>query len=186
MRDCLVLLQHLGVADQVLLQEFGAPTSTPWRCCAPSVRRAGSCPTSCARTSPPSRATTSPASTARRRTGPCASPTRSTGIVERDVDRMVIDLAEPWRLLDRAAEALRPGAVLTAFVPTALQVKSHVDALRRRRTLRRRRDVRDAAALLARRTAEPASRAPHGGAHRVPDRRATSRATLAERRAVQN
>jgi tRNA (adenine57-N1/adenine58-N1)-methyltransferase len=51
------------------------------------------------------------------------------GIVERDVDRMVVDLAEPWRLLDRAAEALRPGAVLTAFVPTALQVKSHVDAL---------------------------------------------------------
>ena len=51
------------------------------------------------------------------------------GIVERDVDRMVIDLAEPWRLLDLAAEALRPGAVLVAFVPTALQVKQHVDAL---------------------------------------------------------
>src|SRR4030095_12802773 len=51
------------------------------------------------------------------------------GIDERDVDRMVVDLAEPWQLLDRAAEALRPGAVLTAFVPTALQVKSHVDAL---------------------------------------------------------
>jgi tRNA (adenine57-N1/adenine58-N1)-methyltransferase len=51
------------------------------------------------------------------------------GIVERDVDRMVVDLAEPWQLLDRAAEALRPGGVLTAFVPTALQVKSHVDAL---------------------------------------------------------
>ncbi len=51
------------------------------------------------------------------------------GIAERDVDRMVVDLAEPWRLLDRAAAALRPGAVLTAFVPTALQVKSLVDAL---------------------------------------------------------
>jgi tRNA (adenine57-N1/adenine58-N1)-methyltransferase len=50
-------------------------------------------------------------------------------IVERDADRMVVDLAEPWRLLDRAAEALRPGAVVTAFVPTALQVKEHVDAL---------------------------------------------------------
>src|SRR5262249_15420123 len=52
-----------------------------------------------------------------------------SGIAERDVDRMVVDVAEPWRLLDRAAEALRPGAVLTAFVPTALQVKSHVDGL---------------------------------------------------------
>jgi tRNA (adenine57-N1/adenine58-N1)-methyltransferase len=51
------------------------------------------------------------------------------GVVERDVDRMVVDLAEPWRLLDRAADALRPGGVLTAFVPTALQVKAHVDAL---------------------------------------------------------
>lgn len=51
------------------------------------------------------------------------------GIVEREADRMVVDLAEPWRLLDHAAEALRAGAVLSAFVPTALQVKQHVDAL---------------------------------------------------------
>ena len=51
------------------------------------------------------------------------------GIVERDVDRMVIDLAEPWTLLEQAARALRPGGVLTAFVPTALQIKQHVDAL---------------------------------------------------------
>jgi tRNA (adenine57-N1/adenine58-N1)-methyltransferase len=53
----------------------------------------------------------------------------SAGIVEREVDRMVIDLAEPWHLLDGVAQALRPGAVLTAFVPTVLQVKQHVDAL---------------------------------------------------------
>ncbi len=52
------------------------------------------------------------------------------GIEERDVDRLVVDLAEPWRLLEAAAVALRPGAVVTAFVPTALQVKQAVDALR--------------------------------------------------------
>jgi tRNA (adenine57-N1/adenine58-N1)-methyltransferase len=52
------------------------------------------------------------------------------GLVERDVDRLVIDLAEPWHLLDAAATSLRPGAVLTAFVPTALQIKETVDALR--------------------------------------------------------
>ncbi len=52
------------------------------------------------------------------------------GLEERDVDRLVIDLAEPWRLLATAAEALRPGAVLTGFVPTALQVKQLVDELR--------------------------------------------------------
>jgi tRNA (adenine57-N1/adenine58-N1)-methyltransferase len=52
------------------------------------------------------------------------------GLVERDVDRLVIDLAEPWRLLEAAAPALRPGAVVTAFVPTALQVKQTVDGFR--------------------------------------------------------
>jgi tRNA (adenine57-N1/adenine58-N1)-methyltransferase catalytic subunit len=52
------------------------------------------------------------------------------GLDERDVDRLVIDLAEPWRLLDAAALALRPGAVVTAFVPTALQVKQAVDGFR--------------------------------------------------------
>src|SRR5438132_603973 len=52
------------------------------------------------------------------------------GLEERQVDRLVVDLAEPWRLLDAAAVALRPGAVVTAFVPTALQVKQAVDGFR--------------------------------------------------------
>ena len=52
------------------------------------------------------------------------------GVAERDVDRMVIDLAEPWHLLEAAAGALRPGGVVAAFVPTALQVKELVDGLR--------------------------------------------------------
>ena len=52
------------------------------------------------------------------------------GLDERDVDRLVIDLAEPWTLLDVAAPALRAGAVVTAFLPTVLQVKQMVDALR--------------------------------------------------------
>ena len=52
------------------------------------------------------------------------------GLAERQVDRLVVDLAEPWRLLDAAAAALRPGAVVTAFVPTALQVKQAVDGFR--------------------------------------------------------
>src|SRR5213078_1665784 len=52
------------------------------------------------------------------------------GLLERDVDRLVIDLAEPWRFLPVAAPALRPGAVLTSFLPTVLQVKELVDGLR--------------------------------------------------------
>jgi tRNA (adenine57-N1/adenine58-N1)-methyltransferase catalytic subunit len=52
------------------------------------------------------------------------------GIEERDLDRMVIDLAEPWTVLPAAAEALRPGGVLIAYVPTVMQVKQFVDQAR--------------------------------------------------------
>jgi tRNA (adenine57-N1/adenine58-N1)-methyltransferase len=52
------------------------------------------------------------------------------GIDEREVDRMVIDIAEPWTVLDAAAVALRAGSVLVAYVPTALQVKQFVDEAR--------------------------------------------------------
>lgn len=51
------------------------------------------------------------------------------GIAERDVDRLVVDLAEPWRLLDVAASALRAGGVFAGYVPTALQLKHLVDGL---------------------------------------------------------
>jgi tRNA (adenine57-N1/adenine58-N1)-methyltransferase len=54
------------------------------------------------------------------------------GICERDLDRMVIDLAEPWRVLSSAATALRPGGVLIVWVPTVLQVKQFVDEARTR------------------------------------------------------
>ena len=52
------------------------------------------------------------------------------GLAERDVDALVVDLPEPWGLLAEAAQALRPGGVLACFLPTALQVKTLVDALR--------------------------------------------------------
>jgi tRNA (adenine57-N1/adenine58-N1)-methyltransferase len=52
------------------------------------------------------------------------------GFEERDVDRIIIDIAEPWQLLSTAAAALRPGGVLIGYVPTVLQVKQLVDSLR--------------------------------------------------------
>ncbi len=52
------------------------------------------------------------------------------GIEERNLDRIIIDLPEPWRLLSEAWEALRPGSVLIAYVPTVLQVKHFVDQAR--------------------------------------------------------
>jgi len=53
-----------------------------------------------------------------------------TGIDERNVDRMTVDLAEPWRLLPAAAAALRAGGLILGYVPTVLQVKQFVDGLR--------------------------------------------------------
>ena len=52
------------------------------------------------------------------------------GFEERGVDRMTVDLAEPWRLLPHAAAALRGGGLIVGYVPTVLQVKQFVDGLR--------------------------------------------------------
>lgn len=47
----------------------------------------------------------------------------------RSVDRLIIDLPEPWQVLPHAHEVLRPGGVIVGYVPTVLQVKSFVDTL---------------------------------------------------------
>lgn len=52
------------------------------------------------------------------------------GIEERDVDAVVLDLAEPWRVVGHAAAALRMGGTYVAYVPTALQLQQTVLALR--------------------------------------------------------
>ncbi len=44
------------------------------------------------------------------------------GIDDRDLDRIVLDLPEPWRVVKHALEALRPGGILLAYLPTILQV----------------------------------------------------------------
>ena len=49
---------------------------------------------------------------------------------ETDMDRIILDLPEPWRVIPAAYNALRAGGVLLAYLPTVLQVKSLVDALR--------------------------------------------------------
>jgi tRNA (adenine57-N1/adenine58-N1)-methyltransferase len=53
-----------------------------------------------------------------------------TRIEASDVDRLLIDVPEPWRVLPHAAQALRPGGVLVGYVPTVVQVKALVDELR--------------------------------------------------------
>ena len=51
------------------------------------------------------------------------------GIAESDVDRVILDLPEPWRALDAAANALHTGGILLSFLPTVLQVHELVLAL---------------------------------------------------------
>jgi len=40
------------------------------------------------------------------------------GIDERDLDRIVLDLPEPWRVVPHAADALHAGGILVAYTPT--------------------------------------------------------------------
>lgn len=52
------------------------------------------------------------------------------GIDERDMDRVVLDLPEPWRVIPHAEEALRPGGILVAYTPSITQaatVRSTMD-----------------------------------------------------------
>jgi tRNA (adenine57-N1/adenine58-N1)-methyltransferase len=44
------------------------------------------------------------------------------GIAARQLDRIVLDLPEPWRVVAHATEALRPGGILLAYLPTIVQV----------------------------------------------------------------
>jgi tRNA (adenine57-N1/adenine58-N1)-methyltransferase len=51
------------------------------------------------------------------------------GIEETELDRIVLDLPEPWTLVSSAAEALLPGGILLCFVPTTIQVHRLGEAL---------------------------------------------------------
>lgn len=53
----------------------------------------------------------------------------TTGIPDAPADRLVLDLPEPWRVVAPAIEALRPGGVFVAYLPTTVQVQQTVDAL---------------------------------------------------------
>ena len=51
------------------------------------------------------------------------------GIDERDVDRVVLDVPEPWQAVDGVADALVMGGIMLSFLPTVLQVHRLVGAL---------------------------------------------------------
>jgi tRNA (adenine57-N1/adenine58-N1)-methyltransferase len=49
---------------------------------------------------------------------------------EETVDRVVLDMLEPWAVLPTVAAALRPGGVLVGYVATVTQLSTYVEALR--------------------------------------------------------
>jgi tRNA (adenine57-N1/adenine58-N1)-methyltransferase len=51
------------------------------------------------------------------------------GIGEKNLDRVVLDLPEPWRAVKHAAAALRPGGIFFSYLPTVPQVMTLRDAL---------------------------------------------------------
>ncbi len=51
------------------------------------------------------------------------------GIEERDVDRVILDLPEPWQVVPHAAGALRSGGLFACFLPTVPQVQQVTAAL---------------------------------------------------------
>jgi tRNA (adenine57-N1/adenine58-N1)-methyltransferase len=52
---------------------------------------------------------------------------------EEPVDRVVLDLPEPWRLVGPVARVLRSGGILLAYLPTIIQARELHETLRRDR-----------------------------------------------------
>jgi tRNA (adenine57-N1/adenine58-N1)-methyltransferase catalytic subunit len=50
--------------------------------------------------------------------------------VDEPMDRLVLDLPEPWHALGTVTESLVPGGVMCAYVPTVPQVSQTVEAMR--------------------------------------------------------
>lgn len=53
------------------------------------------------------------------------------GIDENNVDRIILDLPCPWDAIDTLKEALRPGGIVLAYLPTIIQSEKFVKALQK-------------------------------------------------------
>lgn len=51
------------------------------------------------------------------------------GISEADLDRIVLDLAEPWQVVPHAVESLRTGGIFLAYTPSIIQVSQLTETL---------------------------------------------------------
>ena len=53
------------------------------------------------------------------------------GIDETELDRVVLDLPEPWKVVDHAEKALRGGGIIVSYSPSITQVSQFTTALQR-------------------------------------------------------
>jgi len=51
------------------------------------------------------------------------------GIDETDLDRVILDLPEPWQVVPHAERALHPGGILVSYLPSIMQVSRLHEAL---------------------------------------------------------
>ena len=56
------------------------------------------------------------------------------GFQEGQLDRIVLDLPEPWHVVPHASDGLVPGGILLSFLPTVLQVHDLTNKLRSQQT----------------------------------------------------
>ena len=96
------------------------------------------------------------------------------GIELTDLDRIVLDLPEPWQVIKHAEGALRTGGILVAYTPSVAQVMQLRDALDDQ-CVRLGRDDRGAAPELARRGPGGTSGPSDGRPHWLPDARPPAR-----------
>jgi tRNA (adenine57-N1/adenine58-N1)-methyltransferase len=57
-----------------------------------------------------------------------------TGFDEDNLDRILLDLSEPWQVVPHASERLVAGGIMVCFLPTVLQVHELTQVLRRQET----------------------------------------------------
>jgi tRNA (adenine57-N1/adenine58-N1)-methyltransferase len=50
--------------------------------------------------------------------------------IDEAIDRVVLDLPEPWTILEGAVEVMRPGAIFCSYVPSTTQIAQTTEALR--------------------------------------------------------
>ena len=52
-------------------------------------------------------------------------------LIGSDYDRIVLDLPEPWRVIDHVENCLRPGGIIVSYSPSIIQVSRLTDRLKR-------------------------------------------------------